>query len=53
MKLVRLIEICLNEIHSKVCMGKPLSESFPIHNGLKQGVALSSLLFRSRKTMRD
>jgi hypothetical protein len=29
----------------KVCIGKHLSDSFPIQNGLKQGDALSSLLF--------
>jgi hypothetical protein len=37
--------MCLNETHSKVCIGKHLSDSFPIQNGLKQGDALSSLLF--------
>jgi hypothetical protein len=31
--------------HSKVCIGKHLSDSFPIQNGLKQGDALSALLF--------
>jgi hypothetical protein len=31
--------------HSKVRIGKHLSESFPIQNGLKQGDALSPLLF--------
>jgi hypothetical protein len=41
MKLVRLIKMCLNETYSKVC----LSDSFPIQNGLKQGDALSPLLF--------
>jgi hypothetical protein len=35
--------MCLNEICSKICIGKHLSESFPIQNGLKQGDALSSL----------
>jgi hypothetical protein len=35
-KLVRLIKMCLNETYSKVRMGKHLSESFPIQNGLKQ-----------------
>jgi hypothetical protein len=45
MKLVRLIKICLNETYSKVCIGKHLSDSFPIQNGLKQGDALSALLF--------
>jgi hypothetical protein len=44
MKLVRLIKMCLNEIFSKVCIGKQLSDSFPIQNGLKQGDALSPLL---------
>jgi hypothetical protein len=37
--------MCLNETYSKVRIGKHLSESFPIQNGLKQGDALSSLLF--------
>jgi hypothetical protein len=45
MKLVRLIKICLNETYSKVCVGKHLSDSFPIQNGLKQGDASSPLLF--------
>jgi hypothetical protein len=31
--------------HSKVRIGKHLSDSFPIQNGLKQGDALSLLLF--------
>jgi uncharacterized alkaline shock family protein YloU len=37
--------MCLNETYSKVCIGKHLSDSFSIQNGLKQGDALSSLLF--------
>jgi hypothetical protein len=37
--------MCLNETYSKVCIGKHLSDSFAIHNGLKQGDALSPLLF--------
>jgi hypothetical protein len=45
MKLVRLIKMCLNETYSKACIGKHLSDSFPIQNGLKQGDALSPLLF--------
>jgi hypothetical protein len=45
-KLVRLIKMCLNETYSKVHMGKHLSDSFPIQNGLKQVVALSLLLFQ-------
>jgi hypothetical protein len=45
MKLVRLIRMCLNETYDKVYIGKHLSDSFPIQNGLKQGDALSPLLF--------
>jgi hypothetical protein len=44
-KLVRLIKMYLNETYSKVFIGKPLSDKFPIQNGLKQGDALSPLLF--------
>jgi hypothetical protein len=44
-KLVRLIKMCLNETYSKVHIGKHLSDSFPIQNGLKKGDALSPLLF--------
>jgi hypothetical protein len=44
-KLVRLIKICLNETYSKVSIGKLLPDKFPIQNGLKQGDALSPLLF--------
>ena len=45
MKLVRLIKMCLTETHDRVWLGKNLSDMFPIRNGLKQGDALSSLLF--------
>jgi hypothetical protein len=44
-KLVRLIKMYLNEAYSKVCVGKLLSDKFPIQNGLKQGAALSPLIF--------
>jgi hypothetical protein len=44
-KLVRLIKMCLNETYSKVRIGKLLSDKFRIQNGLKQGDALSPLLF--------
>jgi hypothetical protein len=44
-KLVRLIEMCLNETYSKVRICKHLSVTFPIRNGLKQGDAISSLFF--------
>jgi hypothetical protein len=45
MKLVRLIEKCLNEKYSKVRIGKHLSDYFLIPNGLKPGDALKTLLF--------
>jgi hypothetical protein len=34
-KLVRLVKMCLNETHSRVWLGKHLSDTFPIKNGLK------------------
>ena len=45
MKLVRLIKLCLEETCSSVRVGKNLSDMFPIGNYLKQGDALSPLLF--------
>jgi hypothetical protein len=39
-KLVGLIKMCLNEIYGTVCIGKDLSDKFPIQNGLKQGDTL-------------
>jgi hypothetical protein len=62
LKLVSLIKMCLNVTYSKVRIGNHLSDSFPNQNGLKQGVALSPLLFnfalkmplgRSRKSRWD
>ncbi|KAJ4428772.1 hypothetical protein ANN_25765 [Periplaneta americana] len=44
-KLVRLIKMCLSETYSRVRIGQFLSDEFPIHCGLKQGDALSPLLF--------
>jgi hypothetical protein len=46
MKLVRLIK-CVNETYCEVRRGKHLPESFPTQHGLKQGDALSPLLFNS------
>jgi len=37
--------MCLTETYSRVQVGKNLSDRFPIRNGLKQGDALSPLLF--------
>jgi retron-type reverse transcriptase len=44
-KLVGLIKMCLNETYSRVRIGKYLSDKFTTQNGLKQGDALSPLLF--------
>ena len=45
MKLVRLIKMCLTAMCSRFWVGKNLSDMFPIRNSLKQGDALSPLLF--------
>ena len=45
MKLVKLIKMCLTETYSRFRVGKNSSDMFPIMNGLKQGDALSPLLF--------
>jgi hypothetical protein len=37
--------LCLNETYRKFCVGKILTDKYPIQNGLKQGDALSPLLF--------
>jgi hypothetical protein len=44
-KLVGIIKMCLNETYSRVRIGKNLSDKFTVENGLKQGDALSVLLF--------
>jgi len=44
-KLVRLIKMCLTETYSGIGVDKNLSDMFPIRNVLKQGDALSPLLF--------
>ena len=45
MNLVRLVKGCLTETCSRVRGGKNLSDMFPIGNCLKQGDALSPLVF--------
>ena len=45
MKLLRVTKMCLNETYSRVWIGKPLFDNFPIRNVLKQGDALSLFLF--------
>jgi hypothetical protein len=37
--------MCLNETYNTVCIGKKLSDRFLIQSGLKQGDALSPLIF--------
>jgi retron-type reverse transcriptase len=44
-KLVWLIKTWLNKTYSTVRLGRYQSDKFPIQNGLKQGDALSPLLF--------
>ena len=44
-KLVRLVKMCLTETYSRIRVGKNVSDMFPIKNGLKQGDAISPLLF--------
>jgi hypothetical protein len=44
-KLVGLIKMCLNETYSTVRIGKNLPDKFLIQDGLKQGDALSPLIF--------
>jgi hypothetical protein len=44
-KLVKKKKIYLTETYIRVRVGNNLSEMFPIMNGLKQGDALSPLLF--------
>jgi len=45
MKLVSLIKMCPNGSYKRVRVSKHLSDMFSITNGLKQGDALSPLLF--------
>jgi hypothetical protein len=51
MKLVRLIKMCLSETYSRVRVGKRLSDTFPVKNGLKQGDALLSQSLHKREML--
>ena len=44
-KLVRLVKMSATETYSRVRVGKNVSDMFPIRIGLKQGDALSPMLF--------
>ena len=44
-KLVMLVKMSLTKTYSRVRVGKNVSDRFPIRNGMKQGDALSPLLF--------
>ena len=43
--MIRLIKMCLSGMYSRVRVSKNLFDMFYIRNGLKEGDALSSLLF--------
>ena len=45
-KLVGLIKMSMTETCSRVRVGENVSDRFPIRNGLKQGDALTPLLFK-------
>jgi len=45
-KLVSLTKMSLSETYSRVWVGKNVSDRFHIRNGLKQGDALTQLLFK-------
>jgi len=44
-KLIRLIKMSLTETYSRFRVGENVSNGFPLRNCLKQGDALSPLLF--------
>jgi len=45
MKHVKLVQMSLTETYSRVRVGENGSDRFPIKNGLKQGDALTPMLF--------
>jgi len=53
MKFHRVFKMCLSETYGNVCIGKYLSDTFPIQNDLKEGDTLSFLFnFALECTMR-
>ena len=44
-QIVRLIKMSVTEIYSRVRVGKNVTDRFTVRNGLKQGDALSPVLF--------
>jgi hypothetical protein len=44
MRVVRLIEMCLNETYNKIHIGNHLLDNFPIQNGIERGDALLPLI---------
>jgi hypothetical protein len=47
MKLLRIIKLYMTETHSRVRVGKNVSDMFPIRKGMKQGDGLPPLLSNS------
>jgi hypothetical protein len=47
MKLVRVFKMHLNETHSRIHIGKHLSDHFILQNDLRKGDALLPVLFNS------
>jgi len=44
-KVIALMKMCLNNAYNNAPIGLYLSDKLPIQNGLKQGDALSPVLF--------
>ena len=51
MKLVRIVKMCLNVTYSRVRADKNLFDMCRFNNGVKQGDALSPLLFKFEHTI--
>ena len=44
-KIIRLIKMCYNNMRCRVKIGGEVTDSFEVYSGLKQGCALSTILF--------